>query len=780
MNKKILSAVISLFILISVLLAYQNLYDNEFHFDDSHTITENPYIKEISNLPKFFTLGSVTFSSLPANQVYRPIVTSSIAIDYWLSAHFSDTQNGFEMPMYHYSMMLTFLLLLALLFAFFYKLFHQARPHKWNIYFAFFATAFFGLHTVNAETINYIISRSDLISTFFVVAAFDVFLYFPKHRKWGVFLVPYALGVLTKLTAAMFIPMLLVYYFVFEWIPMTKTQRKANIKKILIYAFTLLAILGVSVVFVMSMQSDTFVPSNFSRWDYLISMPFVILHYFISFFVPYNLSADSDWTILSSIFDIRFFVGMTFLAAIGFVFIKYFRDLKYAPITFGLLWFLIALAPTSSLIPLAEVMNDHRMFYPFVGLMLAVIYYLSIILVKYQENLRRNKLAQALVFSVVFLVLGGHFCGTYQRTEVWDSGKSLWYDVTIKSPKNGRGLMNYGLRLMSAGDYQGAMEYYKKAQEFSPKYSYLHTNMGVCYNAMGQKDEAEKSFKLALQYAYYSHKPHYYYGNYLMGLKRYQEAETEFNLSLQMAPKYIYSWYKLMELYAATEDWEKLKFIIQQTQADFPNDVTASYYTDIASGKMSKLDLARKQSVESPSAATFLELSLQFYFVQNYDSSAWAAKQVLGFDPNSITAYNNICAANNVLGNWNEAINAGEQALKLNPDNQLAKNNLAVSYLRKDFQIQLETLQDADQLIELSLKFYKEEMYNDCIKACEKSLKYKSNNSIAYNNICSSYNAMKQWQKAVEAGTLAVKYAPDYQLAKNNLAYSLRMLEQEK
>lgn len=195
---------------------------------------------------------------------------------------------------------------------------------------------------------------------------------------------------------------------------------------------------------------------------------------------------------------------------------------------------------------------------------------------------------------------------------------------------------------------------------------------------------------------------------------------------------------------------------------------------------MSKLDLARKQSVESPSAATFLELSLQFYFVQNYDSSAWAAKQVLGFDPNSITAYNNICAANNVLGNWNEAINAGEQALKLNPDNQLAKNNLAVSYLRKDFQIQLETLQDADQLIELSLKFYKEEMYNDCIKACEKSLKYKSNNSIAYNNICSSYNAMKQWQKAVEAGTLAVKYAPDYQLAKNNLAYSLRMLEQEK
>ena len=40
--------------------------------------------------------------------------------------------------------------------------------------------------------------------------------------------------------------------------------------------------------------------------------------------------------------------------------------------TFGLLWFVIALAPTSSFIPLAEVMNDHRMYFPYVGLVLAV------------------------------------------------------------------------------------------------------------------------------------------------------------------------------------------------------------------------------------------------------------------------------------------------------------------------------------------------------------------------------------------------------------------------
>jgi hypothetical protein len=34
------------------------------------------------------------------------------------------------------------------------------------------------------------------------------------------------------------------------------------------------------------------------------------------------------------------------------------------PVAFGLLWFLIALLPTT-IVPLGEIMADHRMFFPF-------------------------------------------------------------------------------------------------------------------------------------------------------------------------------------------------------------------------------------------------------------------------------------------------------------------------------------------------------------------------------------------------------------------------------
>ncbi len=49
------------------------------------------------------------------------------------------------------------------------------------------------------------------------------------------------------------------------------------------------------------------------------------------------------------------------------------RRRRLYPIAFGLLWFVVTLLPTS-LYPLSEVENDHRMFFCFPGLILAVVW----------------------------------------------------------------------------------------------------------------------------------------------------------------------------------------------------------------------------------------------------------------------------------------------------------------------------------------------------------------------------------------------------------------------
>src|ERR1700676_4827606 len=67
----------------AVLAAYSNHFQNEFHFDDSHTIVSNPFIKKLSNIPRFFS-DAATFSMQPEGRTWRPIVSTSLAIDYAL------------------------------------------------------------------------------------------------------------------------------------------------------------------------------------------------------------------------------------------------------------------------------------------------------------------------------------------------------------------------------------------------------------------------------------------------------------------------------------------------------------------------------------------------------------------------------------------------------------------------------------------------------------------------------------------------------------------------
>src|SRR6266496_6854497 len=69
--------------LLSLLLlaAYSNHFENSFHFDDAHTVVNNAAIQSLRNIPRFFT-DATTFSSLPSNQSYRPLVSTLFAIDY--------------------------------------------------------------------------------------------------------------------------------------------------------------------------------------------------------------------------------------------------------------------------------------------------------------------------------------------------------------------------------------------------------------------------------------------------------------------------------------------------------------------------------------------------------------------------------------------------------------------------------------------------------------------------------------------------------------------------
>lgn len=567
-------------ILAGVIAAYSNHFQNGFHFDDSHTVVQNVYIKDIRNVPLFF-LDGTTFSSLPTNQTYRPLVSLTLALDYWLG-------EGLKPFYFHLSTFILFLLQGILMYLLFLKVFNFSHKNSWNPFTALFAAGWYLLHPANAETINYVIARSDSISTLFVVLALVLFIYSPRMRRFHIYLIPVGLGLLTKPVAAMFAPLLLAYILLFE-IEGTGTGKKAPLP---LYARLKMAVpsfvfSGIFLIFIEKMNPKTWVPGGISHLNYAVTQPFVILHYFLSFFLPLDLSADSDWRALDSMMDIRFFAGSLFIIALTAIALAA-RKGKYRPISFGLLWFLIALLPTSAFFPLAEVLNDHRMFFPFVGLAMSICWSTGLLLERLAGSVKSEKALKAAAFSAALIILSAYACGTHERNKVWATDLTLWRDVAEKSPENGRGLMNYGLALMAKADYKNAEIQFTRALELTPGYPYLHINLGILKNATGDPEEAEIYFKNGIAYGPIYPECYFHYAKFLKHRERPEEAIRNLARALELLPAHMGARHLLMDIYYEGSRMEELVLLARETLRMDPADLKALFYLSLAGGANSK------------------------------------------------------------------------------------------------------------------------------------------------------------------------------------------------
>lgn len=772
-----------LFILILITVAtviYSNHFYNAFHFDDSHTIENNIYIRDIKNIPLFFKDGT-TFSSLPSNQSYRPVVSASLAIDYKLG-------NGYDLFYFHLSTFILFLIQGILLFFFFYKILELSYPNKYNYYISAFATLWYIVHPANAETINYIIARSDVQSTFFVILAFVMYQYSAVSRKYLLYLIPVAIGALAKPPSIMFAPMLLVYILLFEkQTDLLNIFSKENFKKLLSTIYKTLPVFifcALLYVFIDKLTPASWQSGGFSRWNYLITQPFVILYYFTTFFLPFGLSADTDWQPLQSIMDMRFFVGMLFLFFLLFVSFWFSKNEKLRPITFGILWFLLALVPSSSIIPFAEVMNDHRVFFPYIGLALAVCYFIAIVLMKLNKQVLQKSFFRFAVVSGSLVLLVGYSYGTYQRNIVWQSEESLWYDVTVKSPKNGRGLMNYGLSKMRIGDYATAEKYFFEALPLLPYYSFLHVNIAVLKNATGDSQTAEQYFNNAIQYGPGYPDTWFFYGKFLFDKGRYADAIPNLEKAIELAPAHVSARSALMNVYNRTAQWEKLRVLAENTLQIIPDNEEALAF--LKGGEQTVAELIEKQNEadKNPTPEKYLDLSLKYYQLGNYQKCIDAANAALKLKPDYMEAYNNIGSAYNMLKQYDNAILALQKALMIKPDYELAKNNLLLALNAKTAQEkQMEEIDanpSAEKYLDLSLTYYNNAEYEKCIDACQKAIKLKPDYADAYSNMCAAYNQLKQFEKAVDACNKALKINPQHKLANGNLNWAKQELNKNK
>ncbi|MBS1533415.1 MAG: tetratricopeptide repeat protein [Bacteroidetes bacterium] len=752
-----------------VTAVYSNHFYNGFHFDDSHSIYDNANIRNLKNIPRFFKDGT-TSSILPQNQSYRPVTTTSLAIDYWLG-------NGYDPFFFHLSTFILFLLQGLLMILFFNKLYGLSSANKNVIFVALFATAWYLLHPVEAETVNYIIARADIQSTLAVVAGFALYTCSPFCRRAFLYLLPVAIGILAKPPAVMFAPIFFIYVLMFEeGVSLSGIFRKTNLKPLwnaIKRSIPAFIVCGGLYILVDHFTPKSWQPGGNSPMHYLITQPFVILHYFVQLFWPTGLSADTDWAPLTSIMNIRFFAGCLFILVM--LIIAFYTSAKkhLRPISFGILWFFLALAPTSSIIPLGEVLNDHRMFFPFVGLVLSISWAIGLVVFKLiDRKILRNPNLLWIPVLLLFIACG---YGTWKRNEVWHSEESLWQNVTLKSPKNGRGLMNYGNILEGEGRYAEAQLYFDRALQLTPDYSYLYVNIAVLKQKMGYYSDADKYFIQGIRLG-----PNYpilfeLYGEFLYDTKRYREAEWVLEKSLGMSEADMNTRRYLMKTFEALGEWANLKLLAEDTLKLVPGDAETLGFLEDAMKQKNKADVQLERAQLSPTPENYLQLSLDYYFDGRYGLSIDAANKALALRPNYAEAYNNIGSACIALQQFDKATKALKKALSLKPDYELAKNNLSQAENHKVDPITVLKPPTADDYINQGKLYFDSGLFGLCIAASESALDIKPDDDRAYNNLCASFNSLHKWDDAIKTGQKGLAINPNNQLLRNNLAVAMAM-----
>lgn len=666
MNERIKLLLFSALLAIGLFATYSNHWHNDFHFDDSHTVQSNVYIQSLSNIPLFFK-DPVTFSSIQSHCSYRPLVSTTLAIDYYMG-------KGLDPFYFHISTFFFFVLQGVLMFFFFVKMLDAVSGNTPNRFIALFATGLYMLHPALAETINYIISRSDTLSTVFVVMAFVVYQYSAVARKYYLYLIPVLIGALAKPTAIMFAPMLVVYHILFDQKKDLLSFIILDWKKLLLVTLPGFALAIGVYLFIKHKEAGYFEAGGYSFYHYFITQPFIYVHYVSQFLLPTKLSADTDWGTFEKLSDPRAIAGFIFLGSMVFSIFYLSRFEKWRPLVFGLAWFLLALVPTS-LVPLAEVMNDHRVFYPYVGLAIALVWTAYLLLQGYIKQIPAPVLTAVLV-----LILYGYAQGTYTRNIVWKTEENLWNDVSIKSPKNGRGLMNYGLVFMGRASYDTANYYFTKALEFCPRYSLLHINMAVLKNAMGDKRAAEEYFKNGITYGNEAGN-YYFYARWLKDNGRKDEAIDNLYKSIRLVDARMDARAMLIPLLYERQRYEELRTVATRTLELAPGDANATTYLQMANSGKSRLQIEEEASAKYTTADQFLNLSLLYYNAGDYQGCINAANKALGINPNFAEAYNNICSAYNALNKFEEGAKACEAALRIKPGYPLAQGNL--NYAKK-------------------------------------------------------------------------------------------------
>jgi tetratricopeptide (TPR) repeat protein len=526
-SKKNLTWLYLICIILTGVIAYSNSFDCSFHFDDLPNIRDNKIIR------KFDIVALWEYS----HNRFLPFV--SFAMDY----HF----HQLDLWGYHLVNLIIHLLSSIVVFGLTRTLFdtpamksHPLQSSKNSI--AFFAALLFVAHPLATQSVTYLVQRlASMVALFYLLSLFlfikariskgvNAYLYYVAMvvaacstlvSKENGYTLPLAIG-LTEL----------IFFRDIDWKTLLKKQ-STWLVLILIAGF------GVFVLTRFGSEIKTRTPQftnefrEITPFSYLFTQFTIIPKYIQLLFLPVNQNLDYDWPLYHSLFQWQVLMGL--LLILGLLLLGVYQWNRNKLYAFGIFFFFLAMLVESSIVPIDDLIFEHRTYLPSFGFFLVLSFFLHGLWYKTGNVLKYG--------LIVFITMAFTFA-SYERNKVWKDELTLSRDRMAKSPGKGRSHVALAGSLFESitdlNDQVGnalvleeAKEHALKAMMLWPKDEGPRQSLGIYYYFKGKYDSAYFYQASAVE----SEKENQEYRQNLLKtlnkLKRYDEAIIQANFIMK-------------------------------------------------------------------------------------------------------------------------------------------------------------------------------------------------------------------------------------------------------
>ncbi|MDP3919341.1 MAG: tetratricopeptide repeat protein [Candidatus Omnitrophota bacterium] len=511
------------------------------------------------------------------------------------------------------------------------------------VFFSMFGAFVFLCHPLQTQAVVYISQRMTSLACLFYLGA--LYLYIQgRLSRGGIFYVLAAVSC----TVAFFtkqntytLPMALLLYDMCFFRERTQAVGSWRARVPLIVFGGLLAPVYVVLYAQKSVATVTRMLTEIPRMHYLLTEFSVVREYIRLVFLPLGLSIDHDFEVSTRLFETRTAMSLFFLAALFCLALWLWR--RRPMISFGILWFFLALSIESSIIPINDFMFEHRVYLPMAG----ICFLIPDLLIR---GIKRREFLYAAAAVLIFSLAGT----TYARNRVWRSGVSLWQDAVDKAPGSSRARTNLGKELLDEGRFEEAKTQLLEAVRLNPDHPKAYNLLGGIYAEGGDR---------------------------ALGL-RYLEKAVAIDPT---DPDFLYN---LGSTYGEMGDNSRAQTLFEKALAEAPDHVQALtglgliYYLQ---GDLKKaVELYRKALVVVPEfAVTHYNLGLAQARLGDHEEAIRSYERAVRFGHEGARLYSSLGIAYRKSGQLDRAVPWLNKALEADPSSPLALYNLGVVYGEK-------------------------------------------------------------------------------------------------